>query len=133
MKKAQETKEAKEAVQEELQIKYAIHDDEVIPCIFIGHNPFTREGKIGINPVKHDKNIIVKETIIASCEDVFDTESEAELALLKRKQERLADTFLMLNDKINNKEKKVVKVLLYLLAFDITLLIGFCLLAAGVK
>lgn len=133
MKKAQETKEAKEAVQEELQIKYAIHDDEVIPCIFIGYNPFTREGKIGINPVKHDKNIIVKETIIASCEDVFNTENEAELALLKRKQERLGDSFSLINDIINIKEKKVVKVLLYLLAFDITLLIGFCLLAAGVK
>lgn len=130
MKKAQE---AKEAVKEEMQIKYAIHDDEVIPCIFIGYNPFTREGKIGINPVKHDKNIIVKETIIANYEDVFNTENEAELALLKRKQERLADTFLMLNDKVNNKEDKFVKALWYFLAFDITLLIGFCLLAAGVK
>lgn len=130
MKKAQE---AKEAVKEEMQIKYAIHDDEVIPCIFIGYYPFTRKGKIGINPVKHDKNIIVKETIIANCEDVFNTENEAELALLKRKQERLADTFLMLNDKVNNKEKKVVKALLYFLAFDIMLLIGYCLLVAGVK
>lgn len=134
MKKAQEKQEEK---QEELKEAFAVYHGEVVPCIELCDNHYSGTTLVGMFPKDFGKKIVFKETASIDFGDIFDNEEDARYHLLRIKQRELREDLegrdICIKKLFVKKEKNLVRLLLFFLAFDITLLIGFCLLAAGVK
>lgn len=138
MKKAQKKQEVKKEVkQEELKEVFAAYHGEVVPCVELCDNHFTGSTLVGMFPKDFGNKIVFKETASIDFGDIFDNEEDARYHLLRIKQrdlrEDLEERDIYIKNLFVKKEKNLVRLLLFFLAFDITLLIGFCLLAAGVK
>lgn len=114
---------------------YAIYKGRVVTCFELQDYDFTAKTLVGFWPEKYGKNTIFKETAYIDYGDIFDNEEDARFSLLEGREREtrisLTDQITYLRATVEEKDKKLWRLIKYLFALDILLFISFCILASG--